>query len=83
MPKNLAYNCKVRCLELTHLTIHQPQTVVSAVSSYRGLNLDYVPPSLQSQSHAVDFYFFGLLNKHLAGKQFATDPGMNLMATDI
>jgi len=54
----------------------------SAVCSYRGLNLGYAPLCLQSQSHAVDFYFFGLLIKHLAGEQFATDPEMNLIATD-
>jgi hypothetical protein len=69
-------------MELTHLRLHQPQTVVSEVSSYRGLNLGYAPLSLQSQSHAVDFYIFGLLMKHLAGKQFATEPDMNLIVTD-
>jgi hypothetical protein len=62
--------------------LHQLQTVVSAVSSNRGLNLGYAPFSLQSQSHAVDFYFYRLLMKHLAGQQFATDPDMNLIAKD-
>jgi hypothetical protein len=62
--------------------LHQPQTVVSAVCSNRGLNLGYAPLSLQSQSHAADFYFYGLLMKHLAGQQLPTDPDMNLIATD-
>jgi len=62
--------------------IHQPQTVVSAASSYGRLNLGYAPLSLQSQSHAVDFYFFGILMKQPAGKQTAADPDMNLIATD-
>jgi len=82
MPKNLPYNCQAPCTELTHLMIHQPRTVVSAVFSYGRLNLGYAPLSLQSQSHAVDFYFFELLMKQLAGKQIATGPDKNLIATD-